>query len=1012
LTYHTTAEEARRAATSQSEQQGKDVLDKMATTLSAVGPSIVTEVEFATLREKNKGLRRVITMGCQAVNEAYEGKRASEIREKEQSRRFDKLIDEVAEAMKPPAPAPQSTPPRNTGPDLNVVMTKWLQANQSYIDEQRKVVEKEGELQQKSLVVVNLQDKLKSLQAEYDTCQARLNSLEGAQGDADASMQRNISLQSQLEKSKAASIEAAKVPALIQDLAARDEEIRELTPKASKVPALDRELAARAQEINKLKPEAARVSLLSQELAAKDQEISKWKSEAAKVSALNELLAVKDREINKLKSEASRVPALRRELTVRDQEISKLKPEAWKVPVLTKELTARNQEIKKLKPEAAKVHELIPKLVATEGELAKLQPLASQIPDLVAKVTAKEDELKELRPKAEQISVLAEKLSLRDTEIAELRPNAAQCDAKSSHNTVLELEATGHKASIQSLEQQLTTVKNDAESLQKVHAASKAEIAKSQKTIVSLQTELKKSQRSAQQVEVLQKEIVTLIVNFEDHQQLNESLKAQQSANIKHASHIDELQSKLEEEQKLSSQIPALQEEIQQLSQKYGKLGRKLVEAKSVVEKVKALETGIQQKDQEISVLRTKLQKTEEVGRQLESVQHESQQKTAQLATLQEQTKKLQVDSQRLSGLQEHQTQILDEEENEFPTQQTMLELAEMLNREEVSNMQQSCHSSSTRPDMPQRKRADRTGQKVNEESPSFRKTHDREIQKTQKDPRKHAGNVDGSQQIPDSQPQTSARQRDLQNILATSSPLSDLLAPAAHAHGVADAHGRHKDLFGSSPPFGSSGGEGMLLEAFEGIESTLRESRVETVRQQTDRPQPQQSSQKQQGYGRTASRTIVVNGTAETGRHQLRSGMSSQVIPDSQSQEQRLPTPNLALSSPAGAGVTKHLPNSTAKRPRLDSIEVVIPSKTNRKKLKRTPANLDVRKTPGKRPMSSGTQATDSGCANKVSLPSGSRKGSVIGANAPIPGNTQGRTRASRKGSKSDRYAERFNHE
>jgi predicted RNase H-like nuclease (RuvC/YqgF family) len=984
----------------------------MATTLGAVWPSIVTEVEFATLREKNEGLRTIITMGHQAVNEAYEGKKASELREKEQSRRFDKLIDQVAEAMKPPAPPPQPSPPRNTGPDPNVVITKWLQANQSYVDEQRKVVEKEGELQQKTVEIVKLQDMLKSLQAEYDTSQARLNDLEGAQGDAEAAMQRNISLQSQLEKAKAATIQAAKVPALIQDLAERDEEIRELTPKASKVPALDRELAARSQEISKLKPEAARVSVLSQELAAKDREISKLKSEAAKVSTLNEVLAARDQEINKLKLEALRVPALSRELSARDQEISKLKPEASKVPALGKELTARNQEIKKLKPEAAKVLELIPKLAAKDGELAKLQPLASQVPDLIAKVTAKEDELKELRSKAKQISVLAEKLALRDTEISELRPKAAQCDAKSSHNMVLVLEATGYKASIQSLEQQLTTIKQDADSLQKEHEASKAEIAKSQKTIVSLQTELKKSQRSAEQVEVLQKEIVTLTVNFRDHQQLNESLKAQQSANSELDSHIGELQSKLEKEQKLSSQVPTLQEEIQRLSQKYGKLGQELVEAKSAVEKVKALESGVQQKDEEISALRAKMQKTEELGRQLESVQHENQAKSAQMATLQEQIKKLQVDSQRLPGLQKDPTQILDDEENEFPTQQTMLELVEMLNREKVSNMQRSGYSSSTRPDMPQRKRADRTGLKVNEESPSFRKTHDREIQKTQKDPRKHAANIDGSQQIPNSQPQTSARQRDLQNILATSSPLSDLLGPAAHAHGVTDVHGRQKDLFGSSPPFGSSGGEGMLLEAFEGIESTLRDTRVEAVRQQTDRPQSQQSSQKQQGYGGTASRTIVVNGRTETGRHQLRSGMSSQVIPDSQSQEQRLSTPNLAFSSPPGAGVTKHLPNSTAKRPRLDTIEAAIPSQTNSKKLKRTPANLDIRKTPGKRPVSSGTQATDSGRANRVGLPSGSRKGSVIGANAPAPGKAQGRTRASRKGSKSNRYAERFNHE
>jgi hypothetical protein len=140
-----------------------------------------------------------------------------------------------------------------------------------------------------------------------------------------------------------------------------------------------------------------------------------------------------------------------------------------------------------------------------------------------------------------------------------------------------------------------------------------------------------------------------------------------------------------------------------------------------------------------------------------------------------------------------------------------------------------------------------------------------------------------------------------------------------------------------------------------------------------------------------------------------LRSGVSSQVIQETQSQEQRASTPNVESSSPAGP--PKHLPNSAIKRPRVDPIEATQSTQSNSKRLRRTPANLEV--SVPKRPMSSSTQITEPETTrgNRVSLPRGSRKGSVIGANAPTPGKAQG-GRKSRKNSKSDKYSQRFNHE
>lgn len=908
----------------------------------------------------------MITMGHQVISGVYGDKRASENREKEQSRRVDKLIDQVAEARKPPASVPQPSPPRNTGPDLNVMMTKYQQAHQNYMEEQIKVVRKAGELKQKGFEVTALREKLEGLQHEYDTSQAQIKGLQNVRGDADAAMQHNTALQGQLEEARAAAIEADRVPSLSQELAAKEQEIDKLKPEALKVLALSQELAARQKEICELQPEAAKAIALGKELTAKDQEISKLKSETLKVTVLSQ------------------------ELAARDQEIKKLNAEAAKLSALGLELAVKGQEIDKLKPEAGKANTVISKLIAREAELVKLRPLASQVPDLLSEVKAK------------------------DMEIEQLRPKAAQHDAKASRNLHLESEARIHGASIQSLGHQLTIMKQEADLLQKEHTALKAEAAKSQITVASLQPELEKSQLSAQQVEVLQKEIVTSTVDWGDQKKLKEELTAQQNINTQHVSQIHELKSKLEKEQHLSSHVPKLQDELQQSLQKCGKLGQEVEKAKTQAEKAKALETDLQKKDDETSALRSKLRKMEAIGQQLEFAKGESQQKTAQVAALEEQITKLKVDSQRLSETQNRQTQMFDEDENEFPTQATMLELAEMLDREDATTSHhhppttlQSDNLVSNALDMSQRERATRVsfGPREHERSAGLLRDRCWEAQSSQKAPLNGTDDINTTQGVPDSQPQISAHELYAQRRLATSSPLSDHESNVSLLHRAAEPSGREQHQAVRHPPSSSHGGDAMLLEDFEGIKSNPKKVDADSSQQETG-PQQPQSSQRHQGYGRTSLRTIVDKSGTETGRHRTRSGLSSQAIETSQSQ-QRVSTPNAMASSPPG--VAKHLPNSAAKRPSIDTTEVAPSTQMNNKRLKRTPANLEIRNTPSKRPMPPGTREPERGRTNRVSLPTGSRKGSVIAANAPAPGKALGSKRASRKRSKSDRYAERF---
>jgi len=114
----------------------------------------------------------------------------------------------------------------------------------------------------------------------------------------------------------------------------------------------------------------------------------------------------------------------------------------------------------------------------------------------------------------------------------------------------------------------------------------------------------------------------------------------------------------------------------------------------------------------------------------------------------------------------------------------------------------------------------------------------------------------------------------------------------------------------------------------------------------------------------------------------------------------------NIISSSPSGAAKERYQPNSAAKR-RVEPEPTPSTGRSINKRLKRMPGNLEVRKSAkeSSKSTSPGSEGTTPG---RHDVPSGSRKGSIIGTAAPAPGKSQ-RTKYTRTGSKGDRYSTRF---
>ena len=930
LSYHTSAEEATQTARSFGERLGKDVTTQIATSVGALGQSVDEKITLATLRGEVTSLQKEKHLGNEMTKMAQEGKTSSEQREKEQAIRVDKLLEQLAEASKRQEQTSDATSSARPVLDAEMLLNKYLQANSSFNAEQAKVNQKDSELNQKSVEILALNEKLKTLQAESEASRSGLADIERQheklQEQADAAVQENITIKEKLKDLASASLEAGRVPKLVEELAEKDAKLAELQPQADKL------------------------------------------------QDLVQALADKDAELNRLRLEVAKVPALVEDLTGRDTELTRVKLEAAKVP------------------------ELGQQLVDKETEIVKLREQISTMSELREKVVSKEAELNELRPKA------------------------AQFVGTASQNMVLQSQIHGYKNTIQALEQQLASLgaqlgqmkqtASEVVDVQKENTTLKTEAKKVEQTIQHLESELRKVQQSAQEAEDLKKEVATLRVNWGDHDQLKQDLTTQQDLHAKQVARLDEMKSKLDESQATSNQVSELQGQVEELCQKCAILNQQLSEATQAAEKHQAIQNDLEQKNDQIASLKLKVQKFEETSRQLIAAQEDAQQKAMRLSALQEQITKLQLESQELSASTNTDSTPINEE---LASQQAMLDLGGMLGQEQAHASQDPAATlQSNFSPVRQDTRAEKTGRNSARASNNVPRsnvppngTHETEIGNSQQPSLKLTADADSVEQIPDSQPGVNIM---MQQLLATSSPLSEIETTSYFDHLAGNTQKHRQAIRHSLPPSSSYGGDSMLLEDFEAMEGMI-ESPAGLLDQKAVTSLSQLQSEKRVGYGHVSSRTIIRNSGTGWESRQVRTRLQSPVIEETQTQEQPPSSPNMEPSSPAGP--MKHLPNSAIKRPRLDPIEATPSTQENGKRLKRTPANLDVA-TASKRPMSSSTQITDPDSARPtgVSLPSGSRKGSVIGANAPAPGRTRVSRKTSRKGSKSNRYAERFSNE
>ena len=740
-------------------------------------------------------------------------------------------------------------------------------------------------------------------------------------------------------------------------------------------------------------------------------------------AAVQENITLKEK-LNNLAStsqEAAKVPKLVEEIAEKDAKLAEMQPQVVKLPELVQVLACRDAELNKLRHEVARIPALVEDLTGRDTELTRVKLEAAKVLELSQQLVDKDTEILKLREHFSTMSELREKVVSKETELNELRPKAAQAVETASQNMVLQSQIHGYKNTIQALEEQLASLGAQLERMkqtvsevvdvQKENTALKTEVNKVEQTIQNLMSELRKAQSSAQEAEDLKKEIATLRIEWGDHDQLKQDLKTQQDLHAKQVARLDELSSKLEDSQATSNQVTELQGQVEELCQKCAILNQQLSEATRAAESCKATQDDLERKNEEIASLESKVQSFEVTSRQLIAAREESQQQARRLSALQEQITKLQLESQELTASTRTDIAPIDEDSL---TQQFMLDLGGMLDQEDHAHASQdpaatlqsnlSPTRQHSRGDLTNRNSTRGSNNTPRSKLPS-NSSHETEIRNSQQQSMKVTTDADGIQQIPDSQPQVNMR-----NLLATSSPLSEIETASYFDCFAGNSQKRRATIPHSLAPSSSYGGDSMLLEDFEIMEGMI-EPPAGVLDQKAAASLSQLQSQKRAGYGHVSSRKITKISSTGSESRQVRTDLESQVIEETQIQEQRPSSPNMVPSSPAGP--MKHLPNSAIKRPRLDPIEATPSTQGSGKRLRRTPANLDIAAA-SKRPMSSSTQITDpdSPRPTSVVLPSGGRKGSVIGANAPAPGKTRVSRKTSRKGSKSNRYTERFSNE
>jgi DNA repair exonuclease SbcCD ATPase subunit len=430
-------------------------------------------------------MQNQIALGTQMLNLAYNGKNASEHREKEQSVRVDKVLEQLAAANKRQESMVAITPSPKPVLDIGMLVTKSMQANSNLLEAQSKVMQQDGELRNKSSEILAVNEKLKSLQAEFEASQTSLADLEGqyqrVRGQADGALQRNIRLKEQLEYLASNSLQAARVPQLLEDL------------------------------------------------AAKDAEISQLRSEAAKVDGLVQTITGKDRELKQLQEQADRVPGLTMALTGRDTELERLRPEAKRVPALTQELGQLREEISAMSP-------LKEKLASAEAELNGLRTKTAQFDRKNADNVLFQSQIRGLTENVQTLEQQLGPLKKTASEFVELQKVNIALTAKVASMQSLQEKLKASQREVGTFKREIVALQltfGDYDQMKKDLGAQKDVHAKQVAHASGLQSRLQEVQTRADQVPDLQGRVCELSQKCGSlNQQLSDATKAAEECQL------------------------------------------------------------------------------------------------------------------------------------------------------------------------------------------------------------------------------------------------------------------------------------------------------------------------------------------------------------------------------------------------------------------------------------------------------------------------------------------------
>jgi hypothetical protein len=802
------------------------------------------------------------------------------------------------------------------------------------------------------------------------------------------------------------------------------EKVKELVGLRTKHQTELEEVKSQLQTVTR---ERSKANQQLQELSHNLECLAEAQQEAAKVAQLTEELQNERTKVTKLQQEIAPLEKIARQFPMLKQQLSGKQQALESLEARLKEAEAVSSQIETMKSTASKSAE---DMYTLQGELRDAQKRASWVAE----------QKEEFRGTRQAVEALHKK-------IFHLQPLA---------DRVLGLQKEAHDRSdeVIRLQQELATAKASTEQLQDLHATNrrngeeitllKKEICAADEKLKHLQSAEDANDQKDQEVRILNQKLKAVEESLSRFQGLSEAVSDKEKRiatldqelatakdSLKHLEYVQKLNSPKDEE------IASLKE--------------RLVAAESVLNDVQVVKEESQRKDMELSTLKDKLAMMEEVSQQF------SQTLAGRPSQEQDLPQEMTAPSwpSTIGGdgdLQAGQDMI------EAPAPDASPQLRRI----------SGCNVNFVNPQALQTIMAEtvhlESRRMINPSSSQGFETHNASNLQL-------AGSVVLPTQettlVPESQPAVDSLYQEplvtSQSFGSMSSPLTDLghfVDPSYEPHHESTYFGTQKAPdrssatltkalvdFNSSPRLhlgsqrdpqssrrlSSSIEDTMLLEAEELLKN--RQHHNNSFRESSRKglgPKSRSSSLEEprnrkstgifgNGFGKSSSK-LAKSKTKADDVVSLKKQSPRRLRSESQTgrrktmplQECAPSDQNIPASPPEGMLREKHLPNSAAKR-RLEDDEMSLPtsSQGGSKRLKRDLSALEV-KTPSKKGRSSFLDKVISvpgtGRLNHPSMPTGGRKGSVIGTNAPAPRAGQHTNKKARKNSKTGRYSARFN--